>query len=71
MISSASGDLATTETVKVQYTTDNGTTWKDLEIDGVVQQLDVDTNAVTVTGPLVFKVIKSSTAASVGVAMSY
>jgi len=71
MIDSSSDDLAGGESVKIEYTTDSGLNYKQLNIDGVLTQLDVDNNVLTVVGKFDLRVVKSATAASVGVIVKY
>lgn len=69
MTTSAGADLATTETAIIQYTTDNGATWENLKVDGLTKQLDANTNCLTIQGPLLYRVTKSTTAGAVGIAV--
>ena len=59
-------DLGSGETVKVQFPTDKAANddWEDMHT------LDSDNQQVTIYAPVEFRVVKSSTTATVGVAMS-
>lgn len=70
-VDSAGGQLAGTETITVEYTTDRGATYAPLVIDGVTQQLNVNNNALTIFGPLDYRLNKSTTVAAVGAVAIY
>lgn len=70
-VDSAGGSLTGTETITVEYTTDHGVSYNPLKIGGVIQQLNVNNNALTIGGPLEYRLNKSITVAAVGVAVIY
>ena len=63
---SANG-LATTETVKLEKSDDGGSTFYQVVEGGADTELDLDTNAFRIVARGIYRVVKSATAASVGV----
>lgn len=60
------GTVASGEYLDIQYTDDGGATWHDLYQDGSQVRLTDTNNAVTVYGPIIFRVDKDSTSAAAG-----
>jgi len=58
-----------TDTVDLQVSYDNGTTFVDIYKDGTQVQLSDTNNPVTVYGPGIFKINKGVTTGTVGVAI--
>lgn len=65
--------LATTGTdtaaeyADIQYSSDGGSTWKDLYQDGTQVRLHSTNNMVTVEGPGIFRVAKEATTNAIGI----
>lgn len=64
-----SNSLGVGETIKFQIQSTDGY-WFDLYEGGAVKQLDEDTNVEAIYGPGIFRVVKSATAAAIGVFIS-
>ena len=62
--------LATTETVSIAYSVDNGKNWEDLYLEGLQTQLTATNKAVGLYSPMLIAVTKSATAAASGVYLS-
>jgi hypothetical protein len=70
-LTSSGSALANAEEATVEYTTDNGATWDTLILDGVTQRLSATTVALTIVGPLLFRVSKGITANPVGISLIF
>lgn len=62
------GTIAGAEKVEIQYP--NGSGWTTLKVGGDEYTLTTNTNIRTLYGPLEFRLLKSATAATVGVQMT-
>jgi len=60
-------NLATTETVTILFSVDNGATWEESAIDGITTQLTATNKIIGVYSPVLLAVTKSATAAASGV----
>ena len=60
--------LVLNEKVTIQVTRD-GTTFQDLIFNGVIQTLESKHNQITLSGPGQYRVVKTVTAAAVGVSL--
>ena len=65
-VTTSGADFAGSEMAVVEYTTDGGVTYKELLVDGTVVALSATNRALTVSGPLVFRLNKTATAGAVG-----
>lgn len=63
-------NLATTETVSIAFSVDNGKNWEDLYLEGLQVQLTATNKAVGLYSPMLIAVTKSATAAASGVYLS-
>ena len=58
--------LGDDESVTLEQSRD-GTNWQEIKLNGVVQIIDSSHNQITISGPGLFRVVKSVTVAAVGV----
>ena len=59
-------ELGTGEGVKVQITAD-GSTWYDLYLNGMLQEITPEHSVISIHGPIKFRCVKSATVDAIGV----
>ncbi len=64
--------LATTETIKMEVTIDNGDSWfQAVDATGAVQFAETGKNQISIVAPTFFRLVKSVSAAAAGVSLAF
>ena len=66
MTIAATDSLGTDEGIKVQITAD-GSTWYDLYLNGMLQEITPEHSVISIHGPIKFRCVKSATVEAIGV----